>query len=43
MGIFGNKQVTKAAISPMPVTGQADAPKVQAAVGIGGVSSIGQW
>jgi hypothetical protein len=35
MGIFGNKQVTKAAISP--------APKVQAAVGVGGVQSIGQF
>ena len=27
----------------MPLTAQADAPKVQAAIGIGGVSSIGQW
>jgi len=35
MGIFANKTVTKAAISP--------APKVQAAVGIGGKSSIGQF
>ena len=35
MGIFANKQVTKAAISP--------APKVQAAVGYGGVASIGQF
>jgi hypothetical protein len=43
MGIFANKQVKKAAISPMPLTAQADAPKVQAAIGIGGVSSIGQW
>jgi len=43
MGIFANKQVTKAAISPMPVTSQADAPKVQAAVGVGGVNSIGQF
>jgi phage portal protein BeeE len=43
MGIFANKQVTKAAISPMPVTTQTDAPKVQAAVGVGGVNSIGQY
>ena len=35
MGIFANKTVTKAAISP--------APSVQAAVGIGGTSSIGQF
>ena len=35
MGIFANKTVTKAAISP--------APNVQAAVGIGGTSSIGQF
>ena len=35
MGIFASKTVTKAAISP--------APSVQAAVGIGGTSSIGQF
>lgn len=35
MGIFANKQVTKAAISP--------APKVQAALGVGGSKSIGQF
>jgi hypothetical protein len=43
MGIFANKQVKKAAISPMPLTAQADAPKVQAAVGIGGANSVGQF
>ncbi len=43
MGIFANKQVKKAAISPMPVTAQADAPKVQAAVGIGGANSVGHF
>lgn len=35
MAIFANKSVTKAAISP--------APQTQAAVGIGGMSSIGQF
>ncbi len=43
MGIFGNKQVTKAAISPATVNAQPEAPKVQAAVGVGGVNSIGQY
>jgi len=43
MGIFANTKVKKAAISPATVTAQPEAPKVQAAVGIGGAQSIGQF
>ena len=43
MGIFANTKVKKAAISPATLNAQPDAPKVQAAVGVGGVQSIGQF